>query len=237
MGEGTTLKLKGELAFGRLDLAGAGTEFRATVVDVRRLRMGTEVDYEYSLSSGGSLKSWGEVSLRHDGGDGDTGVGLEFGSGMRYRNPDSGWTTEGYSRWLALHEDSSRREWGFGTLVRLDPGVSGRGPSISLVRTWGHAAGGVRRSWEFGTAESLRSNAAADRLGMELAYGFSTLDGRGVLNPFGAASLDGSGGREYRLGGRFATGRSAIFSLEIERRERPVRDPAHSLLLRTALRF
>ena len=235
--EETKLKLKGELAFARLDLAGAGTEIRATAVDVRRLRMGTELEHERTLSSGGSLTSWGEVALRHDGGDGKTGAGLEFGSGVRYRNPDSGWTAEGYSRWLLLHEDTSRREIGFGAIVRLDPGVSGHGPSLSLTRTWGLAARGVRQPWEIGAPEPFPHDARTERLDLELAYGLSALAGRGVLTPFGAVSLDGSGGREYRLGGRFATGRSAIFSLEIERRERPVRDPAHSLLLRTAIRF
>ena len=57
-----------------MDVAQAGTAFDAATVDMQRLRLGTEVSYEHTLSSGASLIPWGEVGLRHDGGDTASGV-------------------------------------------------------------------------------------------------------------------------------------------------------------------
>ena len=234
---GTKFALKGEFMFGRLDVAGNELEFDAEKVNMQRLRMSTEATYEHALSSGGSLASLSELGLRIDGGDGETGAGLEIGSGLRYWNPDSGWTVEGHSRWLALHEESAPGEWGVGGVVRLDPGVSGRGPSVNLTRSWGGTAHGAARRWEFGTTETFPLDASTDRIDLEMAYGFSAIGGRGVLTPFGAVNLDSAHGRVYRLGGRFASGRSALISLALERRERPAREAVHALSLYVNLRF
>ena len=38
-------------------------------------------------------------------------------------------------RALLVH-GGDHEEWGFGALVRLDPGAEGRGPSLSLVPAW-----------------------------------------------------------------------------------------------------
>ena len=110
----TKFKLRGEAGLARLDLEGAEAAIGAVKLGLQRLRFSTEASHEYELSSGASLTPREEMGLRYDGGDGESGAGLEFGTGVRHRNPDTGWTTEGYSRWLAVHEDSSLREWGFG---------------------------------------------------------------------------------------------------------------------------
>ena len=89
----TTLRLKGEGALARLDIAGDGAMIKALALNMQRLRLSTEASHEFLLSSGGSLTPWGELGLRHDGGDGETGAGLEVGGGLRYRNLP-GWTTD-----------------------------------------------------------------------------------------------------------------------------------------------
>ena len=174
---------------------------------MRRLRLSTEASHELLFSSGASLTPWGELGLRHDGGDGETGAGLEVGGGLRYRNPQ-GWTTEGYGRWLAAHQ-GALREWGFGAVLRYDPGASGRGPSVSLMPGWGDTASGVQRLWERGAVDPTVSGAPGSRLDAQFGYGFAAFRGRGVLTPFGTVSLDREYGRGYRLGSRLAVGRSA----------------------------
>ena len=232
----TALKLKGEGALARLDVAGAGAAFGALAVDMRRLRLSTEASHQHVFSSGGSLTPWGELGLRHDGGDGETGAGLEVGGGLRYQSPEAAWTTEGYGRWLAVHE-GALREWGFGALIRFDPGASGRGPSVSLAPAWGETASGVRRLWERGATDPILRDAPGRRVDAQFAYGFAALRGRGVLTPYGTVSLAEEYGRGYRLGGRLAVGRSAIVSLEAERRERAAAAAVHAIMLRGALRF
>ncbi len=51
----TSVKLKGEGALARLDVAGDGETFGAVTVDMRRLRLSTEASHEHVFSSGGSL--------------------------------------------------------------------------------------------------------------------------------------------------------------------------------------
>ena len=232
----TTLKLKGEGALAQLDVAGAGAMLEAVTVDMRRVRLSTEAGHEHVFPSGGSLTPWAEVGLRHDGGDGETGAGLEVGGGLRYLNPEAGWTTEGYGRWLAVHE-GSLREWGVGAQIRFDPGASGRGPSVSLTPGWGDTASGVHRLWERGATGATVPGAPDARLDAQFGYGFAALRGRGVLTPFGVVSLAREYGRSYRLGGHLAVGRSATLSLEAERRERAAVAAVHAVMVRGVLRF
>ena len=232
----TTLRLKGEGALARLGIAGDGSMIEAMAVDMRRLRLSTEASHELVFSSGGSLTPWGELGLRHDGGDGETGAGLEVGGGLRYQNPAAGWTTEGYGRWLAVHA-GALREWGFGAVVRYAPGASGRGPSVSLMPGWGDTASGVQRLWERGATDPTMPGAPGSRLDAQFGYGFAALRGRGVLTPFGTVSLDREYGRGYRLGSRLAVGRSMSLSLEAERRERAAAAAVHAIMVRGALRF
>ena len=237
LGRGTTmLKLKGEGALARLDVAGNGAAFGTVTVDMRRLRLSTEASHEHVFSSGGSLTAWSELGLRHDGGDGETGSGLELGGGLRYQDSETGLTTEGYGRWLAVHE-GALREWGFGALIRFDPGAAGRGPSVSLTPAWGETASGVQRLWERGATDPTMHGTAGTRLDAQFGYGFAAFRGQGVLTPFGMMSLAGEDGRGYRMGGRLAVGRSATLSLEAERRERTTVAATHAVMVRGVLRF
>ena len=232
----TSVKLKGEGALARLDVAGDGETFGAVTVDMRRLRLSTEASHEHVFSSGGSLTPWGELGVRHDGGDGETGAGLEVGGGLHYQNPEAGWTTEGYGRWLAVHEGTIR-EWGFGALLRFAPGASGHGPSVSLMPAWGKTTSGVQRLWERGATDPTVPSALGTRLDAQFGYGFAAFRERGVLAPFGAVSLVREEGRSYRLGGRLAVGHSATVSLEAERRERPAASVVYAVMVRGDVQF
>ena len=232
----TRLNLNGEASLARLDIAGDGALIEAIAVNMRRLRLTTEASRELVFSSGGSLTPWGELGLRHDGGDGETGAGLEIGGGLRYQNPEAGWTTEGYGRWLAAHA-GALREWGFGAVIRYDPGASGRGPSVSLMPGWGDTASGVHRLWERGATDPIVSGATGSRVDAQFGYGFAAFRGRGVLTPFGRVSLDREYGNGYRIGSRFAVGRSANVSLEVERRERAAARAVYAIFVRGAWQF
>ena len=183
-----------------------------------------------------SLTPWGELGLRHDGGDGETGAGLELGGGVRYLDREAGLTVEGHGRWLTVHR-GTLREWGFGALVRFAPGTGGRGPSVSLMPSWGDTASGVRRLWERGATDPLLYDAPGARLEAQFGYGFTPFGGKGVLTPYGGVNLVREAARGYRLGGRLAVGRSATVSLEAERRERLAAAKVHALMLLGTVQF
>ncbi len=232
----TTLRLKGEWALAQLDVASAGTAFDAATMNMRRMRLGTEVSREQVFASGVSLTPWGELGLRHDGGDGETGAGLELGGGLRYLNREAGLTVEGHGRWLTVHR-GTLREWGFGALVRFAPGTGGRGPSVSLMPSWGETASGVHRLWERGATDPLFYDAPGARLEAQFGYGFTPFGGEGVLTPYGGVNLVREAARGYRLGGRLAVGRAATVSLEAERRERLAGAKVHALMLLGTVQF
>ena len=232
----TTLRLKGEWALAQLDVARAGTAFEAATMNMRRLRLSTEVSRERVFASGVSLTPWGELGLRHDGGDGETGAGLELGGGLRYLDREASLTVEGHGRWLTVHK-GTLREWGFGALVRFAPGTAGRGPSVSLMPSWGETASGVQRLWERGATDPLLYDAPGARLEAQFGYGFTPFGGEGVLTPYGGVSFVREAARGYRLGGRLAVGRLATVSLEAERRERLAAAKVHTLMLLGTVQF
>ena len=232
----TTWRLKGEWALAQMDVARAGTAFEAATMNMRRLRLGTEVSREHVYASGVSLTPWGELGLRHDDGDGETGAGLELGGGLRYLDREAGLTVEGHGRWLTVHR-GTLREWGFGALVRFAPGTGGRGPTVSLMPSWGETASGVQRLWDRGAANPLLDDAPGARLEAQFGYGFTPFGSAGVLTPYGGVSLAREVARGYRLGGRLAVGRTATVSLEAERRERLAAAMVHALMLLGTVQF
>ena len=233
----TNLRLKGEATVARVEIAGNDDPIEKQTVNANRLRLALEGSHEQALASGSSLTPSLELGLRHDGGDGITGTGIEIGGSLRYRDPAAGLTIEGNGRVLAGQSDY--REWGLGGSVRLDPGAEGRGLSFSLAPTWGETSSGVERLWDQDVAELATDDTAANdnvpqmRLDSELGYGSGALGGHGLLTPYGGFSLAGEGSQRYRIGSRFEIGSSLNLSLEGERRE-PANDAGadHGIMLR-----
>ena len=230
----TTLSLRGEGALAQLTADSA--TFEVATLDMWRFRLTTELSHELLFSSGTSLTPWAELGARHDGGDGQTGAGLELGGGLRYRVPQVGLTAEGYGRWLAVHE-GALQEWGVGAMVTIDPGMDRRGLSASVTPSWGETASGVQRLWQQGAAGPAWYGTSRAQVDAQLGYGVPVFGGRSVLTPFGAMNLAGDEARRYRLGGSLATSRWTTLSLEIERWDRALTDAKHSVMVRGAAEF
>ena len=232
----TTVKLKGDWGLASINAAGGGKVFEEATANIRRLRLRTEVSHARKLSAGKSLTPWGELGVRHDGGDGQHGAGLEVGGGLRFQDLGGGLTAESYGRWLALHH-GTLQEWGFGALLRYAPGRSGRGPSVSLGPSWGDTASGVQRLWERGVTDPTLYEVPGSRLDAQFGYGFTAFRGGGLLTPYARLSLAHDAARGYRLGSRLALGPSASVSIEAQRREYPAAPINHALLVLGTLQF
>ena len=162
------------------------------------------------------------MGLRHDGGDAETGTGIELGAGVSYADAALGLTVEGKARGLLAHEDTDYREWGASASVRLDPGAAGRGLSLSLSPAWGADTGGAERLWSARDARGLATNDSfgpAGRLGAEADYGLGAFGGRGLMTPFAGLSLSGAGNRTWRSGVRWTLGPDIAFGVEGALRE------------------
>ena len=192
-----------------------GGNLDATEAETSRLRLMLEGSSTFEVGDGGALTPSLEVGLRHDGGDAETGAGVEVGGGLRYHDPASGLTAEARIRGLAAHEDADYTEWGASGSVRIEPDATGRGLSLSLTPTWGAAEGGADRLWSQADARGLAAIEAFDpenRFDAELGYGFSVLGDRAVATPHAGWSRAGES-ETLTLGQRLRVGRATEWSL------------------------
>ena len=220
--------------------AGAGL-LTASESQTSRVRFMLEGSRGIALAGGQALRPTLEVGLRHDGGDAETGTGIELGAGVSYADPALGLTVEGKARGLVAHEDTDYREWGASGSVRIDPGAAGRGLSLTLTPAWGADSGGAERLWSARDARGLAANDAfepAGRLEAEAGYGLAAFGGRGLATPFAGLSLSDAGSRTWRTGVRCSLGTDIAVGVEGARRE-PTNDNAaeHEIGFRLTARW
>ncbi len=155
---------------------------------VRRVRAGVEG----SLRLGAGMQPYLETALRQDGGDAETGMGMELGGGVRWST--SQLRAEVGGRTLVLHTDEGLREWGLmGSVEYGSPG--GLGPSMRVRPLWGNAYGGDL--WREAPLHSIGLGNTDQRVEMELGYGMAIREslGRSIVG----MTMDPSG-RAYRVG-------------------------------------
>ena len=197
-----------------------------------RLRAALEGSRAFALGGGGTLTPSLTLGLRQDGGDGDTGSGVELGAGLGWSDPKAGVSSELRVSGLTAHE-SGKEEWSASGSLRFAPGPSGRGASLSLAPSLG--ADGRDRLWESETSTLFDEDRPGARLDAEFGYGFS-LGARLTGTPY--VGLGMGGAQEWRLGWRLGSDRIVgALSLEAVRSEAGVRGPENGLALRGDLRW
>ncbi len=155
---------------------------------VRRFRAGMEG----SLRLGGGMDPYMEATLRQDGGDAETGMGVELGGGMRWSTNQL--RAEFGGRTLVLHTDEGLREWGM--MVTIEYGTSGGlGPSMRIRPLWGNVYGG--ELWREAPLHSMGLRNTDQRVEMELGYGVPIRESLGQSTV--GMTLDPMG-RAYRVG-------------------------------------
>ena len=192
----------------RVSTPGVGNLAAATG-DASRLRAVMEGSRSFALTGGGALEPSLSLGLRHDGGDAETGTGVELGGRVAYADPVSGLSLEAGLRALVAHEETGYEEWGASGALRLVPGARGRGLSFSLAPTYGAPSSGVERLWSARGAQGLSPGGGAfkpeSRLQGELGYGLPAFGGGFTGTPNLGIGLSGAGAREYRIGWRLTS--------------------------------
>ena len=208
---------------------------------------GTTTRVRVLLEAGGSLPAWPggvlsprlEAGLRHDGGDAETGAGVEAGAGLGYRLGRLSVQLD--ARALLAHEDSEYREWGLGGSVGYAAGAGGRGLSLSLGSALGATHSGVRGMWARETAEGiarggLTGPAGAGRHRAELAYVFGRDPEGPRWRPFlGVEAANGGSSLSAGLG--LEAGPETGARLEFTRRDGGLGDAEYALQLSGRMRW
>ena len=159
-----------------------------------RLRLGLENSFAFLLGEGVSLAPVLDLGVRFDGGDAETGLGLDLGGALRLDATVVGLMVEARGKASlanlpdeaadAADEAPALRNWSVGGVVRWRPTGTGMGPQVSLAPSWG------------GTGIT-----GAAGLNAEVGYGLPVF-GNGVLTPYGAAEFAGDVPGVYHLGAR-----------------------------------
>ena len=223
--------------------------------EVTRLKLGLEGTRPVRLESGAALTPRLEVGARLDGGDAETGFGLDVGGGLAWSDPQRGVSADLRGRGLVSHESKGFRDVGLSGSLSWDPGPgSGRGPSLTLSQSFGgSSSGGVNALLERGTLAGLAANdngkpgagnelLAQRRFELKIGYGSPAFGDRFTQTPELGFGLTGAG-REYSLVWRLSRGGGGLDSaLEARRRENDHVAPGpgraeHTLGVRLNARF
>ena len=223
---------------------GPGGNLAATSAAVTRYRTALEASRGYRFERGLSLQPSLEVGLRRDGGDAETGAGVDIGGGLIVSDAATGLSADFRVRMLLAHQDEEFRERGMSLSFGYNPTPSTPlGFLAKLTPSWGgQATSGAQALWGRDTMAGMADGgpAAGGRLEAELGYGMP-VGGRLVGMPSFGIGASGHG-RDYRLGYGLtvAQGGAMHFELGIDanRRESPSQGTAeHGVLGRLTARW
>ena len=236
---GLALALKGDARFTRTASEATkdakGGNLAAATADVWLVRTGIEGSRRFApggAAAGLVLTPSFELGVRLDGGDAETGLGVDLGGGLAFAAPKQGVALDLKARGLVAHEAPGFREWGASASLTWDPRPStDRGLALTLRQSWGGSPTGgmdalLGRETLAGLADNGATTATAGRLEAELGYGIAMFGGRFTGTPEIGVGLSDTG-RDYRLGWRLGlgSGGGASFELGLEAtRREPAND-------------
>ena len=141
---GLNLTVKSDAMFVKIE-SDEVVRLDSTHAKVSRLRLMLEGMRVFEVAPGATLTPTGQVGVRHDEGDAETGFGLDMSAGIRYASGRL--MIEGTVRTLVAHEDSDYEEWGASGAIRMMPDASGLGLSLTIAPAWGNTASKTEQLW------------------------------------------------------------------------------------------
>ena len=202
------LALRGDAAMASLETEDGNGAADDLAADVNRIRVGLEGSFRTETGQGGMLEPFGQVSLRSDGGDGDTGTGIEIAGGVRMTS--STFTLEAQGRTLAMHGADEYSESGFSLMAKLNPSASATGVSVSIAPRWGADAMGNGMLWQdslsIGTANTYGAltgfgNVGANKsIDTQIGYGMLVANEQYLFTPFVDYGVSDGDRRELLFG-------------------------------------
>ena len=181
---------------------GPAGRLAATEAAVTRFRTGLEGSRAYTLAGRLSLTPSVEVGLRHDGGDAETGAGMDVGAGLIVSDASTGLAVDVRVRTLLVHQAEGFRERGVAVSLSYNPTPSTPLGFVARVApSWGgQATSGAEALWGRETMAGMAHGGLAqgNRFDGEVGYGLP-VGSRFVGTPrVGFATSEY--GRDYRVG-------------------------------------
>ena len=234
-------------------LSSSAGNLAAAQADVWRVTLGLDGSWPLALGDeaagkGATATPRLALGLRHDGGDAETGYGVDIAGGIDFALPAHGLTASLSGRGVLTHEAAGLSDRGIAGTLSWTPRASGRGPSLALTQAFGAgASSGKDALLARETLEGLAANDNGDefeqrRLEARFGYGVAMFGDRFTGTPEIALGLS-QAGRDYSLGWKLVNAGAGTGSLELSleatRRERVNDDapPEHGVGLRLTARW
>ena len=231
--DGFALAFKADVLWAGTAIDGVdGPEGRlaATAAGVTRVRTGLEGSRGFTFGGGGlSLRPSVEVGLRHDGGDAETGAGVDVGGGLVASHASSGLAADVRVRTLLVHQADGFREHGVSLSLSWNPTPSTPlGLTARVAPSWGgQATGGADALWGRETMAGMGAHgglASGNRLDGEVGYGLPV--GRRFVGTPRVGFSTSEYGQDYRVGyGLGVLDRGSLnfqLGVEAQRRNNPM---------------
>ena len=210
--------------------------------DVTRLRLGLEGSWHIAMADATRLVPTLALGARHDGGDAETGAGVELGAGLAWSAPALGLSLDLSGRTLIAHEDDDLEDRGVSAALAFDPDpATERGAALSVRQDFGGPAeGGLEALFTPAPLADRPGGEARARWTLEAAYGLPALGGRFTASPHAAVGL-APDTRDYTLGWRLtphaATAPDLTVGLRATRHEPASTPPVHTLGVEASVRW
>ena len=222
-----------ESSAGRLNASEAG---------VTRVRTALEGSRGFTLGGGRvSLTPTVEVGVRRDGGDAETGAGLDVGGGLAFADAVTGMSLDVRVRTLVVHEAEGFTERGLSLSFGWNPTPSSPlGPSARVTPSWGGSArGGAEALWSGQMAHGMGSAGtygSAGQVDAEVGYGLPV--GARLVGTPRVSVRTSPYGRDYGFGyglGVLERGRLHFdLGIDAQRRESPLQGGVSNAFLARA---
>ena len=232
-GGGFTLAFKADALWVGTSVDGvdsAAGRLSASAAAVTRVRTGIEGSRGFTFGGRMSLTPSVEVGLRQDGGDAETGTGVDVVGGLAFTDSSTGLSLDVQVRTLVAHQADGFTDRGISLSFGWNPTPSSPlGFAARVAPSWGGLAQGSEALWGSGPLSQFGAyggQASAGRVDAELGYGLPV--GRRLVGTprvgFGTSAY----GRDYQLG--YSLGALGVEKMDLElgvethRRESPLRN-------------
>ena len=233
-GSGLALAFTADALWARTD-SDRTDDLLASNSDVTRLRFGLEGSYPIALQKGGSITPRLEMSVRHDGGTAETGLGLELIGGLTWLDPTLGLSIDLSGRTLLIHSSDDLKNQSVAVEFAWDSDpATRRGPALTFSQQWGtKALGGLDTPFGPDSIEDLGDSGNTAGWQAEASWGFPIFGGSFTGSPHVGVGL-ASDTRDYSLGWRLmpavkANAPDLSFAVKATRQESDTAPPKHSI--------
>ena len=241
--EGLDLGIIGDAGIANLSAADSESASLSNLeAGIHRMRLGLEGSGTIEMDNGMRVSPFAQVAGRYDGGDGQTGGGIEVAGGLKIARGRTG--VEARGRLLASHSGDEVKEHGISLAAYVKPlGASGQGFSMAVVPRIGADTDMSGDMWREAPVEGLvRSSRRGAGMKAEIGYGLAhPAMSEMLVTPFGVVDVAGDDRRRVRLGARLGStgGAAGLLSFELagERIEGNGRTPDHRIGLLGRMSF